>query len=176
MSLLDVNLKQEYRSPRDNIVNDFYIPLLKEANLYKRSVGFFSSSSLLEISYGITHLINNNGKIQLIASPHLSEEDIEAINKGYEAREDIVERALMQYITEPQNYFEEERLNLLANLIAQEKLDIKIAFSSKYMLDAIKSFNCDQVELMFNGEIKPIIIKNAEDDKLTQLILPIRTY
>ena len=131
MSLLDVNLKQEYRSPRDNIVNDFYIPLLKEANLYKRSVGFFSSSSLLEISYGITHLINNNGKIQLIASPHLSEEDIEAINKGYEAREDIVERALMQYITEPQNYFEEERLNLLANLIAQEKLDIKIAFSLK---------------------------------------------
>lgn len=131
MSLLDVNLKQEYRSPRDNIVNDFYIPLLKESNLYKRSVGFFSSSSLLEISYGITHLINNNGKIQLIASPHLSEEDIEAINKGYEAREDIVERALMQYITEPQNYFEEERLNLLANLIAQEKLDIKIAFSLK---------------------------------------------
>ena len=44
------------------------------------------------------------------------------------------------------------------------------------LLDAIKSFNCDQVELMFNGEIKPIIIKNAEDDKLTQLILPIRTY
>ncbi len=131
MSLLDVNLKQEYRSPRDNIVNDFYIPLLKEANLYKRSVGFFSSSSLLELSYGITHLINNNGKIQLIASPHLSEEDIEAINKGYEAREDIVERALLQYITEPQNYFEEERLNLLANLIAQERLDIKIAFSLK---------------------------------------------
>ena len=129
MSLLDVNLKKEYRSPRDNIVSDFYIPLLKEANLYKRSVGFFSSSSLLEISYGITNLINNNGKIQLIVSPNLSEEDIEAINKGYEMREDIIERVLLQYITEPQNYFEEERLNLLANLIAQEKLDIKIAFS-----------------------------------------------
>ncbi len=65
MSLLDVNLKQEYRSPRDNIVNDFYIPLLKEANLYKRSVGFFSSSSLLEISYGITHLINNNEEVKV---------------------------------------------------------------------------------------------------------------
>lgn len=131
MSLLDVNLKQEYRSPRDNIVNDFYIPLLKESILYKRSVGFFSSSSLLEISYGISNLINNNGKIQLIASPNLSEEDIEAINKGYELRENIIERALLQYITEPQNYFEEERLNLLATLIAQERLDIKIAFSLK---------------------------------------------
>ena len=35
MSLLDVSLKKEYRSPRDNIVTDFYIPLLKEAKLYK---------------------------------------------------------------------------------------------------------------------------------------------
>lgn len=131
MSLLDVNLRKEYRSPRDDIVNDFYIPLLKEAVLYKRSVGFFSSSSLLEISYGLTRLINNNGKIQLIASPNLSEEDIEAINKGYEIRESVIERALLQYITEPQNYFEEERLNLLATLIAEEKLDIKIAFSLK---------------------------------------------
>lgn len=131
MSLLDVNLKKEYRSPRDDIVNEFYIPLLKESILYKRSVGFFSSSSLLEISYGITKLINNKGKIQLIVSPNLSEEDIDAINKGYEVREDVIERALLQYITEPHNYFEEERLNLLATLIAEEKLDIKIAFSLK---------------------------------------------
>lgn len=131
MSLIDVNLKKEYRSPRDNIVNDFYIPLLKEANLYKRSVGFFSSSSLMEISYGIANLVNNDGKILLIASPNLSDEDIEAINKGYEIRENVIERALMQYITEPQDYFEEERLNLLATLIAEERLDIKIAFSFK---------------------------------------------
>lgn len=131
MSLLDVNIKKEYRSPRDDIINEFYIPLLKESCFYKRSVGFFSSSSLLEISYGIVNLINNGGKIQLIASPNLSEEDIEAINKGYELRENIIERAILQYITEPQNYFEEERLNLLATLIAEEKLDIKIAFSLK---------------------------------------------
>lgn len=129
MSLLDVSLKKEYRSPRDNIVDDFYIPLLKESILYKRSVGFFSSSALLELSYGIAKLINNNGKIKLIASPNLSEEDVEAINKGYELRENVIERALLKYITEPQNYFEEERLNLLATLIAEEKLDIKIAFS-----------------------------------------------
>lgn len=131
MSLLDVNLKKEFRSPRDNIVKDFYIPLLREATIYKRSVGYFSSKSLLEISYGITNLINNNGKILLIASPNLSKEDVEAINKGYEIRENVIERAMLRYITEPQNYFEEERLNLIATLIAEEKLDIKIAFSLK---------------------------------------------
>ena len=29
---------------------------------------------------------------------------------------------------------------------------------------------------MFNGDVKPIIIKNPDSDDLTQLILPIRTY
>lgn len=54
--------------------------------------------------------------------------------------------------------------------------DIKIAFSSKYMIDALKSLECEEVELLFNGEIKPIILKNPESEDLIQLILPIRTY
>lgn len=54
--------------------------------------------------------------------------------------------------------------------------EIKIAFSSKYMMDALKSLESDEVELLFNGEIKPIILKNPESDNLIQLILPIRTY
>lgn len=54
--------------------------------------------------------------------------------------------------------------------------NINIAFSSKYMMDAIKSFECDEIELLFNDEIHPIILKNKESDDLIQLILPIRTY
>ena len=54
--------------------------------------------------------------------------------------------------------------------------EIKIAFSSKYMLDALKTFENDEIKILFNGEIKPIIIKNVEDESLIQLILPIRVY
>jgi DNA polymerase-3 subunit beta len=54
--------------------------------------------------------------------------------------------------------------------------EIKIAFSSKYMLDALRSLQCENIELLFNGDIKPIIIKNLDDDSVIQLILPIRTY
>ena len=54
--------------------------------------------------------------------------------------------------------------------------DIKIAFNSKFMLDAVRVLESDEIELLFNGEFKPIIIKNPESDDLTQLILPIRTY
>ena len=54
--------------------------------------------------------------------------------------------------------------------------DIKISFSSKYMMDALKTFDSEEVELLFNGEIKPIIINYIDNNDLTQLILPIRTY
>lgn len=54
--------------------------------------------------------------------------------------------------------------------------NIKISFSSKYMIDAIKSLESDEIEILFNGEIKPIILKNPESDDLIQLIVPIRTY
>lgn len=129
MSFTKLIIKSEYRSLADNIVKDFYLPLLEQAILYKRAVGFFSSTALVEISKGITGLVKNGGMIQLIVSPYLSDEDIEAINKGYELRNDIIERALLNAINEPRNYYEEERLNILANLIAQERLEIKIAFT-----------------------------------------------
>ena len=85
MSLIDVTIKKEYRSLADNIVSDFYVPVLRESVLYQRAVGFFSSSALVAISQGIEGLIKNGGRIQLIASPRLSAEDIAEISKGYEA-------------------------------------------------------------------------------------------
>ena len=68
------------------------------------------------------------GKFNLLHLP-LSNEDIEAIKKGYETRNQIIEKSLRSALIEPNNYFEKERLNLLANLIANGQLDIKIAFT-----------------------------------------------
>lgn len=54
--------------------------------------------------------------------------------------------------------------------------DIKVSFSAKYMMEALKSFSTETVDIHFVGEIKPILIKSSEDESLTQLVLPIRTY
>ena len=128
MSFLDVEIKTEYRSRLDNVMKDFYIPVLKQAVLYKRAVGFFSSSALLEMSAGLCGLVKNGGKIQLIASPRLSAEDIEAINEGLRRRDEVIEEALIRELTSPKGPQETARLNLLSNLIASGVLEIKIAF------------------------------------------------
>ncbi|MCH3972831.1 MAG: DEAD/DEAH box helicase family protein [Oscillospiraceae bacterium] len=130
MSLKNQYIKSEYRSLIDNVIQDFYLPLLHEATSYRRAVGFFSSSSLVEISKGIGDMARNGGKIEIIASPYLSEEDIGAIKTGYENRNKVIEVALLRQLSdEHTDYFSMERLNLLANLIADGVMDIRIAYT-----------------------------------------------
>lgn len=127
MSLRDIQIDSEYRTLSCDMANDFYIPMLGEAILYKRAVGFFSSSALAAISAGIYELYENGGKIQLIVSPRLSPEDIEAINDGYQQREEVIKGALKRQLEDCTDFCQQNRLNLLATLIAKGILDIRIA-------------------------------------------------
>lgn len=132
MSLKDKIIKSEYRSLIDNVVQDFYIPLLHESTSYKRAVGFFSSSALVEISKGIADMAKDGGKIEIVASPYLSDDDIQAIKEGYENRQKIIEGALIRQLSdEHEDYYSMERLNLLAHLISDGILDIRIAYTDK---------------------------------------------
>ena len=126
MSLKDLNIEVEYRSKHIDIATNFYIPLLKEASIYKRAVAYFSSSSLLEISIGICALAKRGGKIRLVTSPCLSKEDIEAIREGYLKRNEVIKNALLSKLEDVTEEFEKDRLDLLANLIAMNILEIKI--------------------------------------------------
>ena len=127
MSLKDLEIKNEYRSKIDDVVLDFFIPVLSESCSYKRSVGFFSSSSLIEISKGICSLARRGGKIKLVTSPCLSDEDVEAIKTGYKNRNEIIKNALLRELKVPNDELESDRLALLADLISTGTLDIKVA-------------------------------------------------
>lgn len=128
MSLSELTIKKEYRNLQCDVINEFYIPILKEAVMYKRAVGFFNSSALYEMAMGLKQLVLNNGKIRLIVSPQLTEEDIQSIRLGYKQRSAVIEDAILRAIPEPKTQEEGRRINLLANLIADNILDIKVAF------------------------------------------------
>ena len=127
MSLKDVKIEKVYYVS-DDVVNNFYIPALRETISYKRAVGFFNSAALYEIATGLENLILNNGTIKLIVSTKLEEDDVKAILEGYKTRNEVIENALMREFREPITTFQEKKLNLLANLIADKRLDIKVAF------------------------------------------------
>lgn len=64
--------------------------------------------------------------------------------------------------------------NMKINKEKGEKLII--SFSSKYMMEALRIFGSEDIEILLNGEVNPIIIREAGNDNVIQLILPIKTY
>lgn len=128
MSLRDIDIKLSYIScGEQNIAKAFLVPALKHTKRYRRSVGFFSSGVFGPIIDGIVTLSRNGGKIELIASPKLNDEDIDAINLGYKKREEIIENAFSRDFMREIEVFDDTKLQLLVALIANETLDIKIA-------------------------------------------------
>lgn len=54
--------------------------------------------------------------------------------------------------------------------------DLKISFSSKYMMDALKAIDSDEVKIEFTGAMRPFVLRPANGEPIIQLILPVRTY
>lgn len=127
MSLRDIDLNFKYRTSEGNIVDSFYIPCLQESIIYKRAVGYFTSNSLALAAKGLVEFTKKKGKIQLIASPLFDIIDIKAIKYGYESKEDIVKKALLRQLIDTEDDIVKHRLSVLAWLICENLLDIKIA-------------------------------------------------
>ena len=131
MSLRNLDLQCEYRSDQTNTVTDFYVPCLSVSREYWRAVGYFTSQGLALAARGLSSFLQNEGKMRLVASPLLTEDDILAIQQGYTAREAVVEKAIIRQLDEDFTEIVEHRLKCLAWLIAEKRLDIKIAIPSE---------------------------------------------
>lgn len=127
MGFKNLSLKYSYRTSDDDVINDFLVPCLNYSVVYKRAAGFFSSTALVKLSQGISGIIKNNGKMKLVVSPDLSQEDIEAIKLGYEKKDEIINKRLLESLDEELTSTQKDRLNLMINLIERGILDIKIA-------------------------------------------------
>lgn len=131
MNYKDMDIKRSYIScGEDGIADALIIPALKCTNHYCRSVGYFSSGVFETIMDGIPTFVRNGGDIKMIASPKLNDEDIDAINLGYEEKERIIGNAFSREFLEEVENFNDSRLALLAELIARGVLDIRIAVTN----------------------------------------------
>ncbi|HLR09772.1 MAG TPA: DNA polymerase III subunit beta [Sporosarcina sp.] len=64
----------------------------------------------------------------------------------------------------------------LVEAIKIEGEELKISFSAKYMMDALRAIDGQDIEIQFTGAMRPFILKSVDEDSILQLILPVRTY
>lgn len=108
-------------------MESFYVPALSASSSYSRAVGYFTSTSLALYARGLDRFESHGGVIRLVASPHFTEEDILDIQRGYDVR-DIVERATTRELNLDKSDVILDGLGQVGRMIAQGRLDIKLAF------------------------------------------------
>lgn len=152
--------KPIYRTHKDSIERDFYIPCFSESVKLDRAVGFFSLHSLTLSIDGIIRFVRQNGKINLICSPNLSASDAElidaCINIGPEhVTKDLLDSLQNCHLTEE----ECDQLDVICNMISEQKMIIRVAFSPKGLFHEKFGIFTDgsNAKVYFNGSLNETI-------------------
>lgn len=131
--LKSIEFRESYNKAEHDIANEFYIPAMSQSIVYNRLSGYFGSTIYIIAWSALKSFVSNGGKMRLVCSPCLSENDIEAIQKGQLALSDeLVKETLDNEIAE---ILADEELQkpfeVLSWLISQQILEIKIAYGTK---------------------------------------------
>ena len=132
MNFKDIPLEISYISSGEDAFSTILNPLLSCTKVYKRSVGFFSSSALNFIGDGLIEMARKGGRIYIATSPKLSDDDILAIKSGYDAREIVYDR----FVSEVRSTLPEitdENAKMLFMLVKERIVDIKIVLRKSGM-------------------------------------------
>jgi superfamily II DNA or RNA helicase len=129
-TLTELQLKQAYHKPEDDIARAFYLPCLAAARTYDRAVGYFSSAIYALAWSSLREFVDNGGKIRIICSPVLSTDDATAMTEGYAAREDAIQGKMLReefrrLLTTPGTL---KPAKVLASLVALDVVDFRIAW------------------------------------------------
>ncbi|PCL91877.1 DEAD/DEAH box helicase family protein [Paenibacillus lautus] len=129
MRLKSFDFKTAYNKADHDIAGDFYLPCMRSATSYDRISGYFGSTIYIIAWEALKEFIANKGRMRIICSPYISDEDQKALSEGYSARNNII---LANSIKEEvDDLFASPTLSaparLLAYLVSTDVIDIKIA-------------------------------------------------
>lgn len=139
----------------ENLVKEFYEPVLSEATIYRRVSAYFSSEGLGLYSKGLDKLFENNGFAQFIISTDISEEDFKKIQEGYTLKNSLVDlpAQLRQTILNDQT---KESLGNLAFMIASNHAEVKFAVIPRgrgIFHDKFGLIDSNEETIFFNGSV-----------------------
>ncbi len=127
MGLLhDKEWQVTYSREDGNLLKRFYEPALMSAKRYDRTTGYFDAKALREAARGVEELVRNQGRMRLIVGATLSEAVGKAIEHGLEAREAVGSDLLSSGVLDALGSDDREALELLAWMVANHHLDVKI--------------------------------------------------
>ena len=130
--------------------HDFFLPCFSNSNYYGRYGGFFTSKNLVICAEGIEEFIKNKGRMELVLTPTFTNEDLKAIKQGLVSLEKKIEDNWISEQDSIKEKIEKDHVRALAWMIAQEKLEIKLAI-----------FKDSQGNLLSQDEIEQTVLTDT---------------
>lgn len=127
LSYPDMLIKPSYDTMQDDLLIDFYIPVLEHAKRYDRISGFFSSTSLAIAARGIAGLIRNKGKMRLLTCQKLSKDDVNEIQKYVHRADSLIGEKMISKMDDVEDAFKRNHVAALGYMLQQGFLEMKIA-------------------------------------------------
>ena len=81
MSLREIELKEEYRSDRDDIVTEFFFPCLGNCIEYDRCVDFLSVETLATIAMAFENFSEGKAKLRMVTGHRFKTSDLNLFTK-----------------------------------------------------------------------------------------------
>lgn len=160
--------KPIYRTHRDSIDQDFYVPCFSESVMLNRAAGYFSLHSLTLSIDGIIRFVRKGGHIKLICSPDLSQTDAELIDACVSLDKERITKSLLESIIGAKlNDAELTQLDIICNMLIEGILTIKIAYRPLGLFHEKFGIFVDEVnnKVYFNGslnETRRAFVENQE--------------
>jgi superfamily II DNA or RNA helicase len=144
-------IKRRYKNGPDNIGRDFVAPCLKQAILYRRGTGFFSSGALQSYASAMEHLIAGGVKIEIICSPVVQDAELIKVlenNQTQEQRETTIQELADGIVLKAIEFAHDGsgrsyKGALLAYMIASGIMEIK--FAIPYNIAEMKKWNSESI-------------------------------
>lgn len=128
MTLKDLEFPIMMDTSSNNLVEEFFRPVLSQAIEYDRGVGYFTSGWLKANSEGILQFVQNGGHARWVTSPILSKDDWETMCLGDKAKQDAtLYKVLLESVQNLEQSLEVDVLSALAWLIADNIIEFRIA-------------------------------------------------
>ena len=124
--LTDRSWQIKYTPDDGDLVGQFYIPALEDAERYDRLTGYFNAGALALAARGIEGLVRNRGRMRLLVGCTLEPPEIEAIERGESLRAQVQKR-LSERDLAPPDAAAADALELLAWMVGRGHLDVKVA-------------------------------------------------
>ena len=135
--LRDLSLKQEYRSDRDDVVSEFFIPCLTNSIQYDRTIEFISVKSLSTLTFGLENIQDHHAKIRLVSGHRFTTSDLNAIIKLFEQHNIGRLNGRLYLDKKIGNLIQDNKIRQLKKVIDDFKLEVKVAIPNSEYVDGV---------------------------------------